>query len=168
MEIRTKPITPIDKRQPSEEKKYIDLGAFYNFAISEEIPGKPENTIPIPAGINDFNGVKFDARGIIQLASKVSFEKSHILYPEKITLIPVNTTAKKLCFLLSSAWESAKGTEVDIEKSTDTGLGFNLAYIDNGEWTNQYKGFCFNWPSGIYLVSVTNNNKRITSKLIIE
>ena len=25
-------------------------------------------------------------------------------------------------------------TGVDIEKSTDTGLGFNLAYIDNGEW----------------------------------
>ncbi|HSM48533.1 MAG TPA: T9SS type A sorting domain-containing protein, partial [Draconibacterium sp.] len=25
-----------------------------------------------------------------------------------------------------------------------------------------------NWPTGIYLVSVTNNNQRITTKLIIE
>jgi hypothetical protein len=112
MKIRTKPLATINKREQPDNKKYVDLGAFYNFAISEEIHGKPGNTIPIPSGINDFNGVKFDARGIIQLASKVSFEKSHILYPEKIMGIPVNTTAKKLCFLHSSAWESAKGTGV--------------------------------------------------------
>jgi len=112
MKIRTKPLATINKREQPDNKKYVDLGTFYNFAISEEIHGKPGNTIPIPSGINDFNGVKFDARGIIQLASKVSFEKSHILYPEKITGIPVNTTAKKLCFLHSSAWESAKGTGV--------------------------------------------------------
>ena len=112
MEIRTKPLKPIDKRQLPEEKKYVDLGPFYNFAISEEIHGKPGNTIPIPSGINDFNGVKFDVRGIIQLASKVSFEKSHIHYPEKITGIPVNIDCKKVVLLHSSAWESAKGTEV--------------------------------------------------------
>ena len=112
MEIRNKPLKIIEKRLLPNEKKYVDLEQFYNFAVSEEIHGKPGNTIPIPSGINDFNRIKFDARGIIQLASKVSYEKSHILYPEKITGIPVNTTAKKLCFLHSSAWESAKGTGV--------------------------------------------------------
>jgi hypothetical protein len=88
------------------------LESFYNFALSEEIHGKPGNTIPLQPGINDYNGIKFDVRGIIQLASHVSFEKSHIEYPEEITGIPVNHKAKKLCFLHSSAWESLKGTEV--------------------------------------------------------
>jgi hypothetical protein len=110
--MRLKPLNPIDIRQSPDEKKYVDLGAFYNFSLSEEIHGKPGNTIPIPSGINDFNGVKFDARGIIQLSSKVAYEKSHLHYPEKINRIAVDCMAKELCFLHSSAWDSAKGTEV--------------------------------------------------------
>jgi len=112
MNIRTKPLHAIDARQSPDENQYVDLGSFYNFALSEEIHGKPGNNLPIPSGINNFNGVKFDARGVIQLASNVSFEKSHIKYPQEITGIPVNRKAKKLCFLHSSAWESIKGTEV--------------------------------------------------------
>lgn len=112
MGIRTEPLKPIEKRQFPAEKEYVDLGAFYNFSLSEEIHGKPYNIIPIPSGVNDFNGVKFDARGIIQLASKVSFEKSHIKYPKKISGIQVNCMAGSLCFLHSSAWESEKGTDV--------------------------------------------------------
>lgn len=126
MEIRTKPLRPIEKRQLSEERKYVDLGSFYNFSLSEEIHGKPENTISIPSGINDFNGVSFDARGIIQLASKVSFEKSHIYYPEKISGIPVNCVAGSLCFLHSSAWESEKGTDV---------VGIVVNYFNNEKRT---------------------------------
>ena len=112
MGTRTEPLKPIEKRQLPAEKKYVDLGSFYNFSLSEEIHGKPDNIIPIRSGIDDFNGVTFDARGIIQLASKVSFEKSHIRYPENISGIPINCRAKSLCFLHSSAWESEKGTEV--------------------------------------------------------
>ncbi len=112
MEIRRKPLNPIEQRQLPDERKYVNLGPFYNFALSEEIHGKPDNKIPIPSGISNFNGVTFDARGIIQLASKVSFEKSHIHYPEKIIGIPINCTTGCLCFLHSSAWESEKGTDV--------------------------------------------------------
>jgi len=51
-------------------------------------------------------------RGIIQLASHVSYKNSHIHYPRQITGIPVNLMADKLCFLHSSAWASETGTEV--------------------------------------------------------
>jgi len=112
MKIRIKPLHPIVQRLLPGEKQYVNLGSFYNFALSEEIHGKPGNTIPLNPGINDYNGVKFDARGIIQLASNVSYEKSHIHYPEKITGIPVNCIADSLCFLHSSAWVSEKGKEV--------------------------------------------------------
>jgi len=112
MKIRTKPLQAIVKRQIPAEKQYVDLGPFYNFSLSEEIHGKPGNTIPLKPGINYYNGVKFDVRGIVQLASNVSFEKSHIHYPEKITGIPVNYLADSLCFLHSSAWESEKGKDV--------------------------------------------------------
>jgi hypothetical protein len=112
MEIRTKPLASIAKRQFPADPGFVDLGSFYNFSLSEEIHGKPGNMLPVPSGITDFNGVKFDARGVIQLASKVSYEKSHIHYPEKISGIPVNCLAHGLYFLHSSAWESKKGTEV--------------------------------------------------------
>ena len=112
MQIRYKALHAVNERQLPNEPRYVDLGSFYNFALSEEIHDKPGNTIPIPSGINDFNGVKFDARGIVQLASKVSYEKSHIHYPEKITWIPVNAFADSLCFLHSSAWESEMGADV--------------------------------------------------------
>ncbi|MFH0756828.1 MAG: hypothetical protein V2B15_06050 [Bacteroidota bacterium] len=112
MQTRTQPIRPITLRQFPEDGRYVNLESFYNFSSSEEIHGKPANTIPIPSGINDFMGVKFDARGIIQLASNVSYKSSHIHYPEEIIGIPVNHLADSLCFLQSSAWESETGTEV--------------------------------------------------------
>ena len=109
MQTRTKPIRPVTPRQLPENGRFVNLESFYNFSSSEEIHGKPANTIPIPSGINDFMGVKFDARGIIQLASSVSFEKSHIHYPKEIIGVPVNHPADSLCFLQSSAWESRNG-----------------------------------------------------------
>ncbi len=112
MQIRTKPLRAIVPRQFPDDGRYVDLEPYYNFSLSEEIHGKPGNTIPIPSGINDFNGVNFDARGIIQLASKVSLEMSHINYPKEISGIPVHHMADELCFLHSSAWESETGTEV--------------------------------------------------------
>jgi hypothetical protein len=49
MPIRTKPLHPIEKRQFTDEHEYVDLGPFYNIALSEEIHGKPGNKIPIHA-----------------------------------------------------------------------------------------------------------------------
>ena len=110
--MRTKPLHPIEKREASADDSLVDLGPYYNFALSEEIHGKPDNTIPIPAGISEYAGVKIDTRGVIQLASNVSLQNSHIEYPEKITGIAVNHMASSLCFLHSSAWASKKGTDV--------------------------------------------------------
>ncbi|HER08692.1 MAG TPA: hypothetical protein ENO20_07250 [Bacteroides sp.] len=112
MKIRTQPLLAIEARPSDASKKYIDLGPYYNFSLSEEIHGKPGNTIPLPAGIHAYHGVKFDVRGIIQLASNVSYENSHIRYPRQITGIPVNQKADQLCFLHSSAWASEPGTDV--------------------------------------------------------
>ncbi|MEX2409796.1 MAG: hypothetical protein WD607_00250 [Candidatus Paceibacterota bacterium] len=110
--IRNKPAGAIDKREKPNEKKYVNLEDYYNFSIHEEIHQKPGNIVPIPSGISDFNGVVFDVRGIVQLASKVSYEKSHIHYPAAIEGISVGAYAKELCFLHSLAWDSPKGTEV--------------------------------------------------------
>lgn len=110
--MRTKPLHAIEKREASADDSYVDLGPYYNFALSEEIHGKPENTIPIPVGISEYAGVKIDSRGLIQLASNVSLQNSHIEYPRKITDIAVNHLADSLCFLHSSAWASKKGTDV--------------------------------------------------------
>lgn len=110
--MRTKPLHPIKRRDGSSDDSFVDLGPYYNFALSEEIHGKPENTIHIPTGIGEYAGVKIDTRGVIQLASNVSLQNSHIEYPEEITGITVNHLANSLCFLHSSAWASKKGTDV--------------------------------------------------------
>jgi hypothetical protein len=112
MPIRTKPLHSICERQLPADPQYIDLGPFYNFAMSEEINGKPGNTIPLPAGVKDYKGVKFDVRGILQLESSVSYTKSNSCYPRAVSGIPVARLAESICFLHSSAWESKMGTEV--------------------------------------------------------
>ncbi len=112
VKMRTKPLHPIEKREASADKSCVDLGPYYNFALSEEIHGKPENTIPIPVGMSEYAGVLIDSRGLIQLASNVSLKNSHIEYPKEITGIAVNHLADSLCFLHSSAWASETGTDV--------------------------------------------------------
>lgn len=110
--MRNKSLKPIEIRQDSLDARYIDLGPFYNFALSEEIHGKPENTISLPTGIHDYKGVKFETRGVIQLASAVSLANSHLEYPKEIRGIPINQKAESLSFLHSSAWASPRGTDV--------------------------------------------------------
>lgn len=112
IEIRTKPLQAIEKRSPSADGRFVDLGPYYNFSLSEEIHCKPGNTISIPTGISDYKGVMVDSRGVIQLSSKVAFQNSHIEYPREIHGIIVNHRADSLCFLQSSAWASPMGTEV--------------------------------------------------------
>jgi hypothetical protein len=75
-----------------------DLESFYTFTLSEEIHDKYGNTILLQPGINDYNEIKIDVRGLIQPASDVSYEKFLIHYPEKITGIPVYHFADTLYF----------------------------------------------------------------------
>jgi len=110
--MRTKALHTIEEREKFADTKYVDLGPHYNFALSEEIHGKPGNTISIPSGISEYKGVKIDTRGLIQLASNVSLQNSHIEYPRDIAGIAVNHLADSLVFLHSSAWASETGTEV--------------------------------------------------------
>ena len=112
VKVRTKPLQAIEERAPTTDGRFVDLGPYYNFSLSEEIHGKPGNTIPIPSGISEFAGVRIDSRGIIQLSSKVAFQNSHIEYPGEIKGIVVNHRADSLCFLHSSAWASPTGAEV--------------------------------------------------------
>jgi hypothetical protein len=112
VKIRTRPLHSLASREAAAGDRFVDLGPYYNFSLSEEIHGKPGNTIPIPAGIHLYDGIEIESRGVIQLSSKLAFMNSHLEYPREITGIAVHRHADSLCFLHSSAWASKTGTEV--------------------------------------------------------
>jgi hypothetical protein len=98
-----------DHRIPVRSEKatadMLDLSNFYCYALDDEIHAKPGNTLSeIPHGLQSFNGISFDVRGVIQLAGSHSLEITGVVYPEAAKGIPVNRKCWRLHFLQASAW----------------------------------------------------------------
>lgn len=108
---RTKPKVSVQPRQEGLDYKLIDLSEFYNISLNETVHDKPGNDLSdLGAGVHTFGGTEYDIRGIIQLSSSISEEKTKVKYPSKIEGIAINQKAKAISFVQSSAWDSEKGT----------------------------------------------------------
>ena len=73
----------------------------------------------LPKGVQSFAGVKFDVRGIVQLASAellsqsvLSEEEKARQYPRSVRGIPVRLRAERIHFLQASAWGAGDGEKV--------------------------------------------------------
>lgn len=65
----------------------------------------------LPRGVQEFGGVKFDVRGIVQLASRAQaylVEK----YPKRVDGIHVKRMCRHLQFLHAAGWSSPEGTSI--------------------------------------------------------
>jgi hypothetical protein len=113
-EVRTAgPQMPIPPRAVNLPPSLIDLSAHYNTALSDEVHGKPGNTLAtLPSGVNAFGDVLFDVRGLIQLAGSHSLSTTHLIFPEAVTDIAVGCAGAHLHALHASAWSTAVGTEI--------------------------------------------------------
>lgn len=85
------------QRNPDAGPGLLDLTKFYNVAFSESWMGKTNETLSvIPKGLQKFQGIVFDVRGLIQLAGKASPEKK---FPSQAKGLPAGLKCKRLHFL---------------------------------------------------------------------
>ncbi len=135
--MRKKPKIPVEPRPSQASDNLVDLTSFYNIALRETIHDKPGNDLSeFPSGIQNFGGTEFDVRGIIQLSSSISEEKTKVVYPYRVKGIPVNKNVEGLSFIQSSAWDSEKGSLVAyyrVNYSDDTTIDIPIKFQVNVE-----------------------------------
>ena len=92
----------------------VDLSRHYNAALTNawHFPGgRGSATLrDLPRGVQEFGGVPFEARGIVQLASART--ASHPDWPERSTNIPVGLRCRSLHFLHATGWVLRDGTQI--------------------------------------------------------
>jgi hypothetical protein len=93
-------------RNPKTEPGLINLSKFYNAALTESWHGGAGNDLAaLPHGLQTFDGVEFDVRGIVQLGS---LSPSASKYPTEIKGIPVNQKCQHLSFLHAAGFGTAR------------------------------------------------------------
>jgi hypothetical protein len=94
----------------------IDLGAHYNALLDQPwlpaAPGAPTNDLAaLLPGVQRFNGVSFDVRGLIQLSSR-NLENQGGRFPRLIDDLAIGQKAQRLHFLHGAVWASLTGTPI--------------------------------------------------------
>jgi len=101
-------------RVPVTPTSLIDLSAFFNADLRASWQNHKEagnNLALLPTLIQDFAGVKFDIRGIIQISSD-SLKTCETNYPTAITNVPVRFPCQRLHFLVGTGWFDTPGTQI--------------------------------------------------------
>lgn len=109
----------IPDRDENVSIRLIDLTDYYTAALDDDwMVSAGSNLKRLPKGIQQFENVKFDIRGVVQLGGINMYKESDYTkeeqkkhYPEKVNGIKVNQKASILYFLHASAW----GEEIDKE-----------------------------------------------------
>jgi WD40 repeat protein len=122
-----RPVNPVPARSAEAKANLIDLGPFYNASLTEawlpgDSVGKSNDLSQLPAGVQKFNGVVFDVRGLVQLSGS-TLENLGAKYPKQITDIPIHRRATNLHFLHGAAWGALYGTVI----------GKYVVHYENGE-----------------------------------
>ena len=97
------PSTPrFPARDPKAGPGLIDLGKYYNAALTESWHGGPENDLAaLPCGLQTLAGAEFDVRGIVQLGG---LSPSASRFPTEIKGITINQKCQRLHFLHAAAY----------------------------------------------------------------
>jgi hypothetical protein len=120
------PTQAIPERDSQADAKLLDLSAQYNGALTEswQVGGLANNDLAaLPRGIQEFGGVKFDVRGVIQLSGREALTQLQVRFPKEVKNIKVGQTCQTLHFLQATAWAAPEGTTV----------GSYLVHYANGE-----------------------------------
>jgi hypothetical protein len=106
--VRVVDILPRDSAAgPSQ----LDLSDYYNASLSKPwVTREPTHHLArFPAGVHEFDGIRFDARGIIQLSSRALVTQGE-RFPDRVE-IPVNSSCREMHFLLGSSLTAKDGTQ---------------------------------------------------------
>jgi hypothetical protein len=89
-------------RDPQAKPGLIDLTAYYNAALTESWHGNAGNDLSsLPSGVQNFAGVDYDVRGIVQLGSK---DLAAARFPARVDGIKVHQKCARLHFLHSAGY----------------------------------------------------------------
>ena len=89
-------------RDPGAAPRLLDLTTHYNGLLTDSWQGFPSNHLAqLPSGLQEFGGVHFDVRGVIQLRAG-----AHALpFPEKVEGIRVKQKLRHIHFLQGTAFD---------------------------------------------------------------
>jgi hypothetical protein len=89
-------------RDPRTKPSLIDLTAYYNAALTESWQGNSKNDLAsLPTGVENFAGVDYDVRGIVQVGGK---EQAAEHFPARIEGIKIQQKCARLHFLHSAGF----------------------------------------------------------------
>jgi hypothetical protein len=91
-------------RDPAATPRQINLYKYYNAMLTQSWHGGTNNNLAsLPTGLQTFDGLVFDVRGIVQLGGKSSSVKK---FPAEVKDIRINQKCRKLNFLQAVAMGS--------------------------------------------------------------
>ena len=98
------PASKYPPRDPQVKPSLINLSAYYNAAFTESWHGNSKNDLAsLPTGAQNFDGVNYDVRGIIQVGSK---DRGGVRFPARIDGIKIQQKCARLHFLHSAGFGS--------------------------------------------------------------
>jgi hypothetical protein len=94
-------------RDPAADGRLVDLTQFYNAALSHSWQGFEENHLGrLPVGLQEFGGVGFDARGVIQLRGS----DLPAPFPDRVEGIKVHQRCRRVHFLHAASFDFHSGS----------------------------------------------------------
>ncbi len=107
--------TNFRRRSPLTEGRLIDISSHYNAALSESwhAPNLGFNLLPFTEGphIHRINGIEFDIRGVLQLASTSSAGSTNT-FPPQVQGIAIHQRCYRIHFFQGTGWSAAPGTHI--------------------------------------------------------
>jgi hypothetical protein len=98
------PASPYPPRDLQARPGLIDLTAYYNAALTESWQGDTKNDLSsLPTGVQNFAGVEYDVRGIVQVGSK---DEAAGRFPARIDGIKIQQKCARLHFLQAAGFGS--------------------------------------------------------------
>ena len=106
-------------RDARADTRLIDLTAYYNAALTNSWQGFEGNHLAgLPAGLQEFGGVRFDVRGVIQLhGTEILIE-----FPDRVDGIKVHQKCRRIHFLHAASFP--------YRSKTTNGL-YTFHYVDS-------------------------------------
>jgi len=105
----------LPKREANTSANLLNLSKVYNASLKDSwhAGGLADNTLAnLPQGIQEFAGVQFDVRGIVQLSGKSAASQLEVRFPKEAKGIKVNQKGNQLHFLHATAWGAPEGTKI--------------------------------------------------------
>jgi hypothetical protein len=106
----------IPARLPEASARLLDLSEHYNAPLTEtwlptNVVASGNDLSAVPRGIQQFGGVEFDVRGLIQLSGS-ALENLGGRFPKEVSGIRIGRKCRRLHFLHGAAWGALSGTHV--------------------------------------------------------